>query len=242
MRTPPPVLPPEGESGPHYKSTWFDRAGPDGELKLKAIGYGLMVFGITVGAAFFIMAQGGSGAAGGFAVLGVFVIAAIIGSVTMVMGLRLADTAGAVAKAFTMPSGASTPYEDQFSYQEAMVMKGDVAGALASYEAVIAERPGVAVPRLKAAEHYAKGNRDLARAAELFREVRDMVGASQRDAVYASNRLVDLYDGPLSDPGRALVELRRIVERYPGTPAAAHARSALPAMKARIQGPSSGAT
>ena len=242
MRTPPPVLPPDDESGPRYKSTWFDRAGPDGELKLKAMGYGLMVFGITVGAAFFLMAQGGSGATGGAAVLGVFVIAAILGSVTMVIGLRLADTAGAVAKAFTMPSGASTPYEDQFSYQEAMVMKGDVAGALASYEAVIAERPGVAAPRLNAAEHYAKGNRDLARAAELFREVRDMVGASQRDAVYASNRLVDLYDGPLSDPGRALVELRRIVERYPGTPAAAHARSALPAMKARIQGPSSGAT
>jgi hypothetical protein len=55
-----------------------------------------------------------------------------------------------------------------------------------------------------------------------------------RDAVYASSRLADLYDGPLNEPGRALVELRRIIERYPGTAVATHARDALPKLKARL--------
>jgi hypothetical protein len=117
-----------------------------------------------------------------------------------------------------------------------MAARGDIDGALASYEAVIAERPDAVAPRLKAAEHYAKSQRNLKRAAELFREVRDTPSVTSRDAIYASTRLADLYDGPLSDPGRALVELRRLIERYPHSPAAQHARNALPAMKARIQG------
>jgi hypothetical protein len=114
--------------------------------------------------------------------------------------------------------------------------------ALASYEQVIAEQPGRVVPRLRAAEHYARGARDARRAAELFREVRDFPDVSTRDAVYASSRLADLYDGPLGEPGRALVELRRIIERYPGTVVASHAREALPRLKARLAADQEGAS
>ena len=56
-----------------------------------------------------------------------------------------------------------------------------------------------------------------------------------RDAIYSSSRLVDLYDGPLAEPGRAVVELRRIIEQYPGSDMARHARKALPALKARLE-------
>jgi hypothetical protein len=139
-----------------------------------------------------------------------------------------------MTRAFTMPSGKTTPYEEQFSYQEAMAARGDVAGALESYEAVIAERPGQVAPRLRAAELYALRGGNPARAAELFREVRDLRGVEARHAVYASSRLVDLYDGPLDEPGRALVELRRIIERHPRAPIAHHAREALPRLKSRL--------
>jgi TolA-binding protein len=37
----------------------------------------------------------------------------------------------------------------------------------------------------------------------------------------------------LNDPGRALVELRRLIERYPGSAAADRARDALATLKAR---------
>jgi hypothetical protein len=120
-----------------------------------------------------------------------------------------------------------------------------MAGALEAYEKVIAEQPGRPAPRLRAAEHYARGGRDPRRAAELFREVRDLPDVTTRDAVYASSRLADLYDGPLGEPGRALVELRRIIERYPGTAVASHAREALPRLKARLaaeRGASGGGT
>jgi tetratricopeptide (TPR) repeat protein len=147
---------------------------------------------------------------------------------------RSAAAAGVVATAVTFPTGAHTPYEEQYSYQESLVAKGNMVAALEAYEKVIAEQPGRVAPRLRAAEHYARDARDPHRAAELFREVRDFPDVSTRDAVYASSRLADLYDGPLGEPGRALVELRRIIERYPGTAVASHARDALPRLKARL--------
>jgi len=54
-----------------------------------------------------------------------------------------------------------------------------------------------------------------------------------RDDVYIANRLVDLYVGPLNTPYKAFRELRRIIERYPNTSAAQHARVALAALKER---------
>lgn len=99
---------------------------------------------------------------------------------------------------------------------------------------MIAERPTAIAPRTRAAEHYAREGRDPARAAELFRQVRALPDASSRDVLYASSRLVDLYDGPLADPGRALVELRRIIEQYPDSALARHARTALPRLKQRL--------
>lgn len=45
--------------------------------------------------------------------------------------------------------------------------------------------------------------------------------------LYATQRLVDLYLERMREPVRALPELRRIVERFPGSPEAAGAEHAL---------------
>ena len=202
----------------------MDRHGPDGALKIKAMAYGLMVFGLSFAA--IMMRMGPSPLA--------FAVAAVASSAASWLAWVIAGGAGAAFQAFIQPSGNSTPYEAQFSYQEALIMKGDIAGALESYEAIIAENPMAVSPRMRAAEHYLAKERDVARAAALFREIREIPGVSSRDAVYASTRLVDLYEGPLANPGRALVEMRRIIELYPGTPMAKHAREALPRMKALV--------
>ena len=232
MRTPPPVLPPATDASPQYKASWFDAAGADFPLRTKAAGYGVLVAGVIFGALSILSLMGGVpsfGALAGFAL-----VALVIGALTAFAGAKLGDGAGAVAQSFIQPSGNSTPYEQTFSYQEAMVMRGDVEGALESYEAIIAEQPTLVAPRLRAAEHYAKGNRNPGRAAELFRQVRDLREAPLRDVVYSCSRLVDLYDGPLLQPGRAVVELRRIIELYPGSEVAKRARVALPDLKARL--------
>jgi hypothetical protein len=233
MRTPPPVLPSDNEEN-GYKTTLMDRVGPDIGYRMKAVGYGLMVFGTTTGAIFLILAQGGSGSVSWVTIVGTLIGAAVVGGLVTFMGLSFAKGSGAVMKAFTLPSGNSTPYEEQFSYQEAMIARGDMDGALESFEAIISERPDAVAPRLRAAEHYAARRRNPARAAELFVEARKIPGISTRDMIYATSRLIDLYDGPLDDPGRALVEMRRVIEQYPDSRVAAHAREALPTLKARL--------
>ncbi|MEO7713124.1 MAG: hypothetical protein ABIV10_09410 [Gemmatimonadaceae bacterium] len=230
MRTPPPVLPP-GDSSGGYKPTMFDRHGPDAGLRLKAGGYALMTFGL-MSVMWYVAAVHRFGFDGWRAVLFTVVASSLSALLTYRVALASAAGAGGIARYVTMPSGASTPYEEQYSYQESLAARGDVAGALASYEAVISERPGAVSPRLKAAELHARQGKNPRRAAELLREVRDLPTATAREALYASSRLVDLYGGALDDPGRALVELRRIVELYPNTDVAAGARVAIARIKA----------
>lgn len=230
MKTPSPSVPPDGQPG-RYRTTRFDHEGPDEGFRLRAAGASAMVFAGALGI-FNLLATrklGLSGLMAGLFTLGASSLAALF---TFKLTLGISDAAGAVARAVTLPSGASTPYEEGFSYQDALAARGDVAGALESLEAVIAERPGVAAPRLKAAELYARRGKDPRRAAALFREVRDLPGVSSRDALYAASRLADLYEGPLAEPGRALVELRRLIERHPGTDVAAGARTAIARIKA----------
>lgn len=233
MRTPPPVLPEKNNDSHGRQLGWLPRDGPDGPLRLAAAGAGLKVGAIVFAALFIFSLMGGVPSFG--TLLTFLGIAAVTTAVASYMTFRFSTAAGAVAQSFIQPSGNSTPYEQTFSYQEAMIMRGDIDGALESYEAIIAEQPGNSAPRMRAAEHYARKNRNPARAAELLREIRDLPGAPVRDILYASSRLVDLYDGPLNEPGRAVVELRRIIERYPGSAFATHARTALPALKARLE-------
>lgn len=233
MRSAPPVLPPDTDESSPARSSWLRFFGADTALQGKAAGYGVLVAGVIFGAGLILSLLGG---APSFALLiGLAVVGVGLGALTAYMGSRMGEGAGFVVQSFVQPSGDSTPYEQTFSYQEALIMRGDIDGALESFEAIIAEQPTLVAARLLAAEHYARGNRNPTRAAELFREIRAIPDVPIRDAIYSSSRLVDLYDGPLADPGRALVELRRIIELYPGSDVAKHARSALPALKERLE-------
>ena len=114
-----------------------------------------------------------------------------------------------------------------------MVMRGDVEGALTSYEAIILESPNDPQPRMRAAELYVKsGMRE--RAETLYRSVQRLPRVAARDDIYASNRLVDLY---LAWPGHemnGLRELRRIIDTYPESDAAKHARAGLVNLKRQL--------
>jgi len=205
-----------------YKPTLFDRHGPAAADRLKAFGYGVMVFGLVFGVITLEF---------GYLSLWMFLLAAVAGAATSLVGIGLANAAGNTWLKVAV-SGASTPYEEQYSYQQALVMQGKVNDALASYEDIIAASPKAIEPRVLAAELYAKDDAGARRAAELLREVQRIPSLPSGRDVYVTNRLVDLLIGPLRDPGRAAVELRRLVIRYPGTTVAERAREALARIKA----------
>jgi tetratricopeptide (TPR) repeat protein len=212
------------EQPPEYKPTLFDRHGPDAFVLLAAAGHGVLVAGMTA------------------MVLGLYgmlnpvtlVVSIAAGFATFAAGVRGAQAVELTIRRIAL-DGTSTPYKEQYSREQALVMQGRVDDALASFEAIIDADPAATTPRIRAAELYARERGNAERAAELLRQVQRAELCSAGEHVYVAHRLVDLYTGPLNDPGRALVELRRLIERFPNHPAAAQARDALAVLKARHQ-------
>lgn len=132
--------------------------------------------------------------------------------------------------AFLFPTGAAVPYEPTFSAHDALEASGDVAGAIAAYDATLAADPANVRALRQAAELHVRAA-NPARAAALLTELRRAAGGARDQELYATQRLADLYLGALGDDGRAMVELRRLVERFPGTREGAGARVALQRLK-----------
>ena len=129
--------------------------------------------------------------------------------------------------AFLSPNHGIAPTEITYSHIQAIAARGDIAGALKEYEAVIATEPSSVEARIQAAELYATSRTDVVRAAALYNEVRRIEGVSAARDLYASQRLIDLYDGPLRQPSKSLTELRRIIDRHHGSREAEFARTTL---------------
>lgn len=217
---------------PPYRKTLFDRHGPDGG-RLVALGsWSLVIVFLSLILCAIIASRlhlTGFGET-------LFVLAGTAALTYAIMRLILRVSDGAGASMRVLVEGApGSPYEEQFSEEQALVMKGAVAEALASFERRLSE-PTSGVPvRIQAAELYAGLGANPARAAELLREARAHPALTAGQEVYVVNRLADLLTGPLNNPGRALVELRRLVERYPSSAAAAHARVAIANLKSAGQ-------
>ena len=202
--------------------------GPDGALVLRAAGRGAPA--AFIGAILFALIGSRVGLDGyaltAFTLVGALTLLAC----AAVLALRLGKGAGQVFQHMTA-GGSSTPYEEQFSQEQALVMRRDYAAALALFEQRIASDARDSRARVAAADLYATHGQNPMRAAELYREVQRMADLQSGHDIYVSNKLADLYLGPLNTPGRALVELRRIVQRYPRSPAAEHARLAIANLK-----------
>ena len=159
--------------------------------------------------------------------------AAILGVWWWFFVSRVSRGAGALFGEFIQPSGNRTPYQQQYSEQDAMVMRGDVPRALASYEEMILASPNDPQLRIRAAELYVK-NSQRDRAEALYKSVQRMPGVPARDDVYVSNRLVDLYLQWSGREVRSLTELRRLIDTYPDTDIAERARTGLANLKSQL--------
>src|SRR5580765_7385511 len=109
-----------------YKPTLFDRHGPAAVQVVRAWGYGVMVFGLVTGA---LLSQVGFQ-------WWVPVAGVLSGVVAGGAGWAIGELAGGVWKRLSV-DGASTPYTEQYSYQQSLVMRGQLDEALESFEAVI---------------------------------------------------------------------------------------------------------
>lgn len=213
-----------------YKRTVFDRRGPEAANFLQTVSSLVIpiVAGAFIGGALAVQ-RGYSRPLIALSILGGSVVLAFWWWFVVT---RVSHGSGRIFGEFIQPSGAGS-YERQYSREDALVMRGDVKGALASYEQIIAEAPNDPQPRMRAADLCAKsGLRE--RAETLYRAVQRLPRVAPRDDIYVSNRLVDLY---LAWPGHeksGLRELRRLIDTYPESEAGARARAGLLNLKSQL--------
>lgn len=165
----------------------------------------------------------------GIVVLAVGLVAGFALGVGVARGLL--HVGGSFASSLYAPSGGTTPYTQSFSHIDTLVIRGDLDGAAAAWAAVIAEQPESAFVLMKAADFHLRARKDAAVALEHFLRARSLNTGSHDLRRYVQQQIIDIHLGPLADEGRGMVELRRLIDAFPGTREAEAARGALAALK-----------
>jgi tetratricopeptide (TPR) repeat protein len=124
------------------------------------------------------------------------------------------------------PSGNSTPYVNQHSNIAAMVARGAYAEAADAYRTAIAADPGDVVACEHLAQLALRELKDYDLALFALREAERRAPEPRRQLGYAL-QIAGMCRERLGDPGRTMVELRRILARYPDAPNAASLRAEL---------------
>jgi hypothetical protein len=217
-----------------YKLTFFDKHGPEGGNHLKALGQSLFVFGLAL-PMFGVLGGGDPPALGltGWRLI-VFTLGGslTLGGLSLFVAVKGGSLAGQGASHVYM-GGASAP-EDSFSVEQSLIMQRDYAGAAHLFEQRIIATPTDVRVLVAAADLYRTFAENPTRAAELYKSVQRLPEVASGHDVYVSNKLADLYLGPLKEPRRALVEFRRLIQRYPGSVTEKHARMALANLKTDV--------
>lgn len=143
------------------------------------------------------------------------------------------NSSARMASGIYSPDGASTAYTPSFSHIETLEIRGDLDGAAEAWELAVHEQPSSALTIVRAADFHLRARQDARTAVELYLRARALGTGNDDLRRYVQQKLVDLYLGPLGDEGRALVELRRLIDAFPGTREAEGARAALADIKAR---------
>lgn len=143
------------------------------------------------------------------------------------------NTAARAASSIYSPDGASTAYTPSFSHIEALEIRGDLDGAAEAWELAVHEQPSSALTIVRAADFHLRARQDPPTALALYLRARTLGTGNEDLRRYVQQKIVDLHLGPLADEGRALAELRRLIDAFPGTREADGARAALADIKAR---------
>jgi hypothetical protein len=134
------------------------------------------------------------------------------------------------AQSFTFPA-TTGHFANEHSEIQTLEVRGDFKGAVSAWEAVSIAEPGNPWPLVRSAELYADKLGDPATAVERFRLARSLPDMKPELRRYTSQKVIDLLLGPLNDKGRAMVELRMLIDQYPDSREAVGAREALRKLK-----------
>ena len=128
--------------------------------------------------------------------------------------------------------GSSTPYVPQHSNIQALVAKGQYVEAAEAYRQAIAAQPDDLVACEQLTQLALRELKDWDLALFALRQAEQRSSEPRRRAGYAL-LAVNVYRDYLKDYGKTVVELRRVLARYPDVPNAAALRAEIEELKAR---------
>jgi tetratricopeptide (TPR) repeat protein len=164
------------------------------------------------------------------------VVAALLGWVFVgvygLVRLALADRAAGQVGRILVPSGSSTPSVNQHSDIQTLVARGRYADAAAAYRQALSDDPQDLVACEQLGQLALRELKDYELALFAYREAERRATGERRRAGYAL-LAVGIYRDNLRDLGRTIVEMRRLLDRYPSLPNAESLRAELEELRAR---------
>lgn len=148
---------------------------------------------------------------------GVAATGGVIGATVILLAVHAVQSLTQRGALAVLEPGGRGREQAVYSHAEALAVRGNVAAASKVFDEVRAQHGEKALLLRAEAEIQLRADGDAQRARELLMRLRRAADATRADELYATHRLVDLYLGPLADEARAMAELRRIAERFPGT-------------------------
>lgn len=153
-----------------------------------------------------------------------------VAAYALMQSSALSGAANTIGK-ITVPSGSSTPSVAQHSNIETLEVRGEYAKAAEAYRGVIAADPADLVACEKLALLALRRIKDYDTAIFAYREAEKRSLEPRRQLGYAI-LIAGIYRDNLKDTGKAMVELRRILARYPDAPNAESLRTEIAELKA----------
>lgn len=202
-----------------YRPSLSERFGLDGPQLLRALVWSLVPasgVGIVAVTSWWEYGAVVAVAAGLLA----FAVTGLVGSGGVLLFTHLSSVA---AGRLLLPTGRSSPTPEDFSREQSLVIRGQVAEAIQLLARRCSAEPANAALHVFLADLYAGESRQPHHAARTFRQVKQIPRVSAAHDLYATQRLIDLYLGPLDNPDRAAQEMRHLVAKHPGSRAAADA-------------------
>lgn len=148
---------------------------------------------------------------------GVAVTGGVIGASVILLGVRAVQALTQRGALAVLEPGGRGRERAVYSHAEALAVRGNAEAASKVFDEVRAEHGEKAALLRAEAEMQLRADGSPERARKLLMRLRKAPDATRADELYATHRLVDLYLGPLVDEARAMSELRRLAERFPGT-------------------------
>lgn len=188
-------------------------------------------------AAAWSLAGGAIGAMGG-KVIGIGAIPGFVAgfAISFSVALAIAESVGKLFGTIHNPSGKSTPVVREYSYPESLAIRGRYEDAIDAYQVCCVDHPEDPEPYVRIARIYRDELHQYDEALFWFKRARTEAKLDRGRELLVSQEMIEIYTRKLGQPGSAIPELARIVDRFPGDPAAAVAQREIERLREEASG------